>query len=268
MRTATRYLGWQLSGLLLAIGCGGSAQPPESPAPAEPAPADPASEAPEPQPAPTEQATPRQSPDVPPPGSPSQRVMQAHFQDALLIRQAVIAGTPERTGAPAQVLTETYALDQLPKGWKPFVEQMQQAARRITDSASSAQAAAATADLGLACGACHSERGGPKPSTEPLPADGGSVRDRMKRHVWATERLWEGIYVPSADAWSAGARALSTEPFPGEILKSGGVHARSAAGDFKKLAATAPAKTSPRERAALYAEMLVTCGACHQATRN
>jgi mono/diheme cytochrome c family protein len=194
--------------------------------------------------------------------------MQAHFQDALLIRQAVIAGTPERTGAPAQVLTETYTLDELPKGWKPFVEQMQQAARRITDSASSAQAAAATADLGLSCGACHSDRGGPKPSSEPLPADGGSVRDRMKRHVWATERLWEGIYVPSADAWSAGARALSTEPFPGEILKSGGVHARSAAGDFKKLAATAPAKTSPRERAALYAEMLVTCGACHQATRN
>src|SRR5689334_20095432 len=145
MRRATRYQGCRLSGVLLLIGCGGSAQPPEAPAStesarAEPAPAEPVPAAAEPKPAPPEQSTQRESPDVPPPGAPAHRVMQAHFRDALLIRQAVIAGTPERAGAPAQVLTETFAIDELPKGWKPFVEQMQQAARTITDSASSAQA--------------------------------------------------------------------------------------------------------------------------------
>ena len=89
----------------------------------------------------------------------------------------------------------------------------------------------------------------------------------MKRHAWASERLWEALAVPSDDAWNAGAKALSSDPFPQEVLKDGGVEARSAASDFAKLVAKAPAKKTTKDRAALYAELLVTCGTCHHATR-
>src|ERR1051325_5799740 len=117
---------------------------------------------------------------------------------------------------------------------------MQQDARRINDSTSAARAAGATADLGISCGECHQRHGGPKPSSEPAPPPGTSLESRMQRHAWATERLWEGLYVPSSDAWKAGAKALSDEPFPSEVLSRGGVHARSAAGDFANLVARAP----------------------------
>ncbi len=159
-------------------------------------------------------------------------------------------------------------LDKLPKGWNRYVEQMQETARRINNSTSASAAAAAVADLGVSCGMCHQQLGGPKPSAEPAPAAGTTVESRMQRHVWATERLWEGLAVPSGKSWEAGSKALSAEPFPKELLDKGGVDVRSAAADFTKLVAKAPAKKTVDARAALYAELLVTCGTCHQAIAN
>ena len=152
-----------------------------------------------------------------------------------------------------------------PQGWEAFVARMQQTAKRITDSTTAADAAAAVADLGVSCGMCHQQHGGPKASAEPMPASGTTFKERMKYHVWATERLWEGLYIPSADAWNAGAKALSTDPFPKQAVHDAGVDARAAASDFVKLSAKAPTKKTIEERAGLYAEMLVTCGACHHA---
>jgi cytochrome c553 len=194
--------------------------------------------------------------------------MQAHFKDALLIRQAVIAGSPEDAVDPAHALTHIQDLDHLPDGWRVFVERMQVAASRIQDSTTSSLAAAATADLGVSCGMCHQRHGGPKASNQPSPAQGTSIKSRMARHVWATERLWEGLIVPSNDAWTAGAQALSAEPFPSEVLQEGGVSVRSAAGDFAQLAVNAPGKKTSEQRAALYAELLVTCGSCHRAMKH
>ncbi len=251
-------------------GCGsttptaGSPPPPNAPAVAAPSAPGPAASTPA-RAAPVGQEAGKPKPDVPPPGSSTGRVMQAHFTDALLIRKAVIAGTPEQAASAAEALAKAESLDALPAGWRQSVQRMQQIAGRITNSTSASQAAAATADLGVACGECHLQRGGPKASTEPPPALGTALTDRMQRHVWATERLWEGLTVPSSEAWTAGANALSTSPFPAEILKQGGVHGRSAAGDFAKLVGKAPTKKKVEERAALYAELLVTCGGCHRA---
>jgi hypothetical protein len=158
-------------------------------------------------------------------------------------------------------------LDDLPPGWREFVERMQHDARRIMDSTSAAQTASATADLGLACGLCHQKLGGPKLVSGLPPAAATTLEARMKRHEWATERLWEGLVVPSDEAWHAGVNALRDSPFPTEVLKRGGVHARSAASDFSALAVKAATKKTSQERAALYAELLVTCGACHRAMR-
>lgn len=249
--------------------CGGAAptaaSPPPSPPPASPpAPAETAIA--EPARAPVgQEATRDAKADVPPPGSSTSRLMQAHFTDALLIRKAVIAGTPEQAARPADALAKADILGDVPVSWRPFVERMQQLAGRINDSTNAAQAAAATADLGVTCGACHLQRGGPKASNAPAPPESTALVARMQRHVWATERLWEGLTVPSNEAWSAGAKALSTAPFPAQLLKDGGVHSRSAANDFAKLVVKAPTKKTVEERAALYAELLVTCGGCHRA---
>lgn len=269
---------WLLWGLLGSFGCGGATQatspaaPPESPAvkPVESAaaPADAAAPA-----APAASAAapvgrePGEDPkpDAPPPGSSRARVMHAHLTDALLIRKAVVAGTPERAADPAAALAKAENPEDLPPAWRQAVARMQQIAARINDGTSAAQVAGATADLGVACGGCHQSMGGPKASSAPPPPEGSALAERMQRHAWATERLWEGLVVPSSEAWNAGAKALSGAPFPAEVLKQGGVHGRSAANDFAKLVGKAPGKKTVEERAALYAELLVTCGGCHRA---
>lgn len=242
------------------VSCGGR----EPPAAAAPTVAETAKA--EPPPAPVGQgAGASAKPVAAPPGASTDRVMRAHFADALLIRKAVIAGTPERAAEPAELLAKAQKLEDVPASWRPSVERMQQVAARINNSTSAAQAAGATADLGVACGECHQRLGGPTASGEAPPPEGTALVERMQRHAWATERLWEGLTVPSGDAWNAGAKALSASPFPAEILKQGGVHGRSAAGDFSKLVVKAPSKKTVAERAALYAELLVTCGGCHRA---
>jgi hypothetical protein len=201
--------------------------------------------------------------DIPPYRASSERVMQAHFNDALLIRQAVIAGKREEAANPATVIAHTQNLDQLPNGWRPFVEDMQHAATRITNGTTVATVAAATADLGVACGACHQQLGGPKATLEGLPTNDPSLEGRMKRHAWATERLWEGLAIPSDEAWKLGASLLSREAIPKEVLTS--VDSRSAAADFAKLITKAPGKKTLQDKAGLYAELLLTCGVCHRA---
>jgi cytochrome c553 len=189
--------------------------------------------------------------------------MRVHYEDTELIRSAVIAGRPEDTGRPAESLLELLDIDELPPAWVEPMERMQASARRVKDSSDVPGVAAATADIGTSCGWCHQKLGGPTVEVTEPPADDGSLDSRMKRHVWATERLWEGLYVPSTDAWERGAHVLSTSPFPPEILKKGGLYAKSAAADFAKLAAVAPKKTTTADRAALYAQLLGTCATCH-----
>ncbi len=219
--------------------------------------------------APTESAEPEAvapRPDVPPEGSSLDRVMQAHFKDALLIREAVIAGKPEDAAMPADVIANLENLDRLPKGWQPFVENMKATARRVNNSTTSASVAAAVADLGVSCGLCHRQHGGPSASAEAPPATGTTLEERMQHHAWATERLWEGLSVPSSEAWNAGASALATATFPKELLEKGGVDVRTSAADFTHLATKASKQKHTEGRAAVYAELLVTCGTCHQAT--
>jgi cytochrome c556 len=253
------------------FGCGGSTPPPTPPEPDSAA--APTGSAVSETPQPAEPATDDSQPtsaesdlDVPPMGATTDRIMKAHFKDALLIREAVIAGRPEDASNPATVIANIQNLDDLPKGWKPFVEHMQETARRITNSTTPAAVGAAAADLGISCGLCHQKLGGPKPSKAPAPAAGASMESRMQRHVWATERLWEALAVPAPASWDTGANALISEPFPADFLKQGGVDVRTSAKDLARLVAKAPQKKTVQDRAALYAELLITCGACHRAT--
>lgn len=277
-RRATRKLTRMISRtaavvLVLAAGCGSPAQPiaptpsasaaPEpaptakAPPPAEDAgaPADAAAEAAE---APPEEGT---------SGTPRERLMRAHFKETALIRKAVIDGALEAAVSPAADLKNMKGLGTIQKGWKPSLDALGNAAQRFGQSPDLPAAAAAIADIGVACGTCHKSGGGPKVNVEAAPTPDKSLASQMKRHAWAAERLWEGLYVPSDAAWKAGADALAAEKFPEEVLKKGGVHARSAATRFGTLAPTLAAQKTAGERAKVYAAVLETCSSCHMAAR-
>jgi hypothetical protein len=193
--------------------------------------------------------------------------MRSHFRETALIRKAVIDGRLADAIAPAEGLANNEALGEIDPGWQSSIDVLEYAARRIQHGSDIPAAATAIADIGIACGACHRVAGGPKPKAEPPPAEDGSLDARMRRHAWATERLWEGIFVPSDTSWKAGSAALTSEPFPKEVLDRGDVHARSAAEKFKSIVTTIGPKKTPAERAQAYATLLETCAACHVVTR-
>lgn len=264
------------SGLALAlIACGPSAPEPTAPTPSESSPetgseqtdADAGSDESEPpdtESAPANSSRPREK--EPTSDSPLAEIMAGHARDAEKIRAAVIEGRPEDSGPAAESILHLFDVEKLPREWIEPAARMQASARRIKDSSDIAGVAAAIADVGTSCGWCHSKLGGPEASAEPAPPNDGTLESRMKQHSWATEKLWEGLYVPSSTAWADGARILSGTEFPSEVLQRG-VYAKSSAQEFKKLAAKLPSQSTPTTRAALYARLLGTCGSCHLAQR-
>lgn len=197
----------------------------------------------------------------------SEREMRTHFQDALAVRRAVVAGKPEDASRYAMLLALSPSGPELPAAWIALAQRMQVDARRIARAKSATQAAAATADLAADCGRCHAKLGGPKLASPALPTDESTLESRMRRHQWASERLWEGLAVPSNEAWQRGAQGLGENPFPLEISRADSKAVRDAANDFTALVGSAPTRITTEERVALYAELLVTCGACHRALR-
>jgi cytochrome c553 len=194
--------------------------------------------------------------------------MRSHFKEAGLMRIAVVNGVLSDAAAPAEALSNMEGLGKIDPSWQSSIDVLQYASRRIRSSSDVPAAAAAIADIGIACGACHKAvGGGPAVKVDAPPITDGSLQSRMRQHIWATDRLWEGLFVPSDASWKAGAAALSTDPFPKELLDKGDVHARSAAARFKSLVATAASQKKPAERGQLYATLLETCAACHAATR-
>lgn len=253
---------------LVLVSCGG---PPESTTPREIAPTVPA--APSASASPVVDAGAAESTSSAKPvaadetGSAKERLMRSHFKETAVIRTAVINGVLRDAAAPADALGKMDGLGTVQKNWQPAIEALQSASKRIVSSPDIPGAAAATADIGVACGSCHRVAGGPKVKLEAPPAVDSSLASRMRRHVWATERLWEALYAPSDGSWKAGVDALGADPFPKELLDQGGVHARSAAARFKSIVFNAGTKQKTEDRAKVYASLLETCSACHMATR-
>lgn len=255
---------------LLALSCNSSSDaPPRSPASETTPPASESTEQSNESPAPPSDSEPTEQTTTSRRAAPEEEIslMESHFQQAELIRQAIIAGYPEDTGRPANALIHINDSEEIPEAWNPFVERMQETAKRVADSSDVPRAAAAAADIGTSCGLCHQKHGGPQITVSEAPALDESLQSRMAQHAWATERLWEGLYVPSAPAWAAGAQVLTRSPFPDEVLERGGVYARTAAEDFGKLVQQAPQQKNLSQRAALYAKLLGTCASCHLAVR-
>src|SRR5262245_53079650 len=96
---------------------------------------------------------------------------------------------------------------------------MQAAARRGADAESNGgmAIALALANTAAVCGQCHAAAGsGPSfPEADDADAELGlsdTLGDRMERHAWAANRMWEGLIAPSDSAWRAGSAELASVP--------------------------------------------------------
>jgi hypothetical protein len=80
----------------------------------------------------------------------------------------------------------------------------------------------------------------------------------MARHLWAADRLWEGLVGGAEDAWGQGLEVLAATPLPAAQL---GATREPLARKLQSIATGA--RKGPADHAAVYGELLTTCAGCH-----
>jgi soluble P-type ATPase len=126
------------------------------------------------------------------------------------------------------------------------------------------EACDAEARMAIACAGCHvAANVTPELRPGPQPTDDGTVQRRMARHVWATDRIWEGIVAGDDESALSGLGVLAETPLKEPTWA--GDRARAAL-ELQQRAAEARKRFSTdtqEDRAHAYARLLVTCSSCH-----
>jgi hypothetical protein len=89
----------------------------------------------------------------------------------------------------------------------------------------------------------------------------------MRRHLWAADRLWEGLIGPSDERWRVGAQvlrdaALYTDALTQDVAKYEQV--TKLAWTVHEIGARADITRDRHARSELYGQLLGTCARCHE----
>ena len=195
--------------------------------------------------------------------------MQASFWMAVRARDALIAGDLPSAQRAADALAKQDYSQLLPADWKHWVVQLQQGARELSIAPNLESASQELGRVALACGDCHDlhQRGPGRVRTEPEPwrDPPDQLDERMLRHQIGAEQLWEGLAMPSEQAFRSGTITLTRAPLTpperdGEPIDPA-MQARIE--DIRALARRARAATSYDERGRVYGELIARCASCH-----
>lgn len=192
-------------------------------------------------------------------------VMQDHFMITSWARDAVIAGSLEELRGPLTALAANRYDDIPTGGWVASIAQLQAAARLTSNAATLDVAAMGVATMARVCGECHvKNHGGPALPSPPDPvakAAADTVGDRMGRHMWAAELLWQELTGPSDVSWKAGAKRLVAAPaeLDDELPESFNRELR----EVQALGQSAREAATLVERADVYGLLIATCTDCH-----
>lgn len=189
--------------------------------------------------------------------------MRIHFDQAVEVQFAVVKGDLVRVRELGARLAEPRSIPGLPPGAGTHLEAVREAALAVARAVDVEEAASASARLAGTCGRCHREFGVGLPfaAVPPPPAPGS---DHMAEHVWAVDRLWEGVVLPSEARWQSGAVVLAAHEVPMTLLTPG----TSQLGvQLKTLGLEASTDASPAARTLRLAEVVSTCAACHARSR-
>jgi len=187
--------------------------------------------------------------------------MHVDFSKTVDIQTAIIQGDLDRAREAASWLAGQHPVGPTPPDSSTHRPDLGKSAALIARAEDLSTAAAETGRIGAACGTCHvATGGGPRFDLQSSPPGGNSQGATMVRHLWAVDRMWEGLVGPSDGAWSAGSRALSaslslasgTVRGPEELLREVGSLAEEAA----------EAEGQPA-RADVYGRLIATCSRCH-----
>jgi hypothetical protein len=236
-----------LCGMLAAVGCAA----PRAPAPSIPQP-----------PAATAAASTPQPPDL-------GHHMRASFWDSLEARDALIAGDLARAQKAADHLAQTDYAALLPADWMHWTAQLQQRAGELSLAADLGSAAQALGRIALVCGECHElhKTGPAHPRVQPLPWEDPpeELDARMQRHQQGIEQMWDGLVLPSEQAFRSGTVTITRAPLraPEQAAAPIDEALKARIEEVRALAKDARRASTYEERGRVYGELISRCAQCH-----
>ncbi len=188
--------------------------------------------------------------------------MHERFTRATLIQTAIVNGELETAQHWARQLA---AIAPEAVDFADLRARFGELAHAVSKSESLATAARRTATMANACGACHELHAvRPDRFESQIGAPGGTdLIDRMGRHGWAADRLWEGLVGRSEAAWTAGATTLVEAPLTREELGLSADRAANLAVELSALGREATATVRWAGRAETYGRLIARCAECH-----
>ncbi len=224
---------------------------------------------PEPEPAANVAAPAEAAPEpavVPPDKRPAQELMKGHFARAADAREDLIKGDIEAARASMKWLAEHKHAGDLDAELQPLLTAMQTSAAEFAKATTLREAGVSLALTLNRCGDCHLKaEAGPEIAIPPLP-DGETAKAHMRRHLWAAQRMWEGLVTRNAETFSSGTEVLAESPLHPEALVPGDQKETVAklVTHLHELGEKAKAAKQPAEQAEVYGNFLATCAACHR----
>jgi hypothetical protein len=197
--------------------------------------------------------------------------MYAHFDRAGEVHDALVRGDLERARSAADWLASHPDTRMLPEESDHFGAIMVSFARQVQNAGDLEVATVAAAQMGRSCGDCHREYDvSPRFLVGTASPSGDGPKAQMARHVWASERMWEGLLGPEDFAWSSGAASLKEGWLnPGEVVADPAdrEQVRELVQKVYLLGTRAEVAEAPSARAEVYGEFLNTCIECHTLTK-
>lgn len=202
--------------------------------------------------------------------SSTQAHMFAHFDRAGEVHDALVRGELDRAKGAARWIATHREPAEIAGGHPEILSRMHGQAEAVSRANFLKEATMAAAKMGQACGDCHeANEVSPRFLIGTAPPGGSGPKAEMARHVWASERMWEGLVGPGDDAWKWGAEALKSGWLdPREVMTDPDdtEKVRGLIRHVYDLGSEAERASDSETRANLYGEFLNTCSECHRLT--
>ena len=149
--------------------------------------------------------------------------------------------------------------------WATQAAQVRERAGSLAAATTVDEACRRAARLAQACASCHVDTNAvPELRTPPAtPADQPTVVARMARHLWAIDRVREGVIGGIDEPWRAGLDVLAQAPLPWPAEDPQRARLAHRVHEVADRARTLGPAATGADRAAAYGELLVTCAGCH-----
>ncbi len=189
-----------------------------------------------------------------------QTQMGEHFAAAFRVLDATTEGRLADANEASAVLAglDTSAV---PEGWRPFLADVKQAAELGSRAATIEEVAHRIAEVGQACGECHSATGG-GPRVATLDMLQWEDAEHGVRHSWAVDLMWLGLVTRSSDAWGRSVDGL-LDHLPPAPPGANRANASRAVRKLEEAVQRGAAALDSDARVEAYAEVIATCQGCH-----